>query len=141
MWLHAFITNSLVKFNFKRTSFVYNDTVTSSFYLFSLYVLYFSYFTQVRSDKWIVKSVAKTMTAIFRNLQRQCLPVKSLLSTCQVTKEPSPALLEGLQNHGLFSRIMCTKTDSNEKDKSYIYINNKMSSEAIENSAWVCWRE
>ncbi|XP_022332793.2 uncharacterized protein LOC111130261 [Crassostrea virginica] len=78
------------------------------------------------------------MTAIFRNLQRQCLPVKSFLSTCQVTKEPSAALLEGLPNHGLFCRIMCTKTDSNEKDKSYIYINNKMSSEAIENSAWAC---
>lgn len=80
----------------------------------------------------------ETMTRTLRSLQtiRQCLPLGSFLTSHHTATEHTTVMLSRVRTQNQSYRIMCTNPES--KDKGYIYINNKMSSEAIENSAWVC---
>lgn len=80
----------------------------------------------------------ETMARTLRSLQtiRQCVSLGSFLTSHHTATEHSTVMLSRVRTQNQSYRIMCTNPDS--KDKGYIYINNKMSSEAIENSAWVC---
>lgn len=91
MWLHAFISNSLATFNFKRTCLIYNDTVTSRFYLFN----YFLYFTQVRGDKWIVKSVAKNNEFHLQKLTETTFTCEEFSLNLPSNKRAIPSIARG----------------------------------------------
>jgi hypothetical protein len=84
--------------------------------------------------KWQTR-FTEVMTKTLRNLTtlRLLLPWEHDSALCISRCKDLPATC----THGprAFRRVMCTKTDS--KEKGYIYVDNKMSTEAIENSAWV----
>ncbi|XP_048737885.2 transmembrane protein 160-like [Ostrea edulis] len=74
------------------------------------------------------------MAKTLRNLKtlRRILPWEHEFSLCHSRSKHLSATL----GQRICCRVMCTKTDS--KEKGYIYVDNKMSTEAIENSAWSC---
>ncbi|XP_061174195.1 uncharacterized protein LOC133183251 isoform X2 [Saccostrea echinata] len=83
-------------------------------------------------------SLNKTMAKTLRNMKRGrliSLWKHDFINNKSRCTEPL-AFLQGIKKEYTSCRVMCTKTDS--KEKGYIYIDNKMSSEAIENSAWAC---